>query len=298
MKANPILLFLAMLGTFASILAVFFFIFVLFSVKQFGDIAQTSQSGEVGDYKIGVIEINGVIMDGKEVIEKLHKFYKNPTIKGIILRINSPGGAVAPSQEIYHEILSMRTQKTIVASMSTVAASGGYYIAAAANKIVASAGTLTGSIGVIMQNMNMRDAMDYLNIRPMTIKSGQYKDAMSPLKQLDEQDKQLMQALVDDVHMQFKKDIAKGRNMSVEQLSPFADGRILTGLQAFKLKLVDEIGGLHDAARLVAKLAKLEGQYLLVYPRKSRLEQLEHMFQNVEGLLGKLTTRQGWEMRL
>jgi len=195
--------------------------------------------------RIGIVDITGLISDSYYIINQVKKFRQDKRIRGIILRIDSPGGAVGPSQEIYNAVLKTRENgKTIYASMGTLAASGGYYIASAAEKIFANPGTLTGSIGVIMAFSNAKGLMEKIGLQPEIVKAGEYKDIGSPARAMTQKERNLLQSVVTDVHQQFIEAVASGRNISVAEVTKIADGRILTGRQAYSLNLVDEMGGL------------------------------------------------------
>ena len=195
--------------------------------------------------RIGIVDITGLITDSQYITNQVKKFRQDKRIRGIILRIDSPGGAVGPSQEIYDEVLKTRESgKTIYASMGALAASGGYYIASAAEKIFANPGTLTGSIGVIMAFSNAKGLMEKIGLQPEIIKAGEYKDIGSPARAMTQKERNLLQSVVTDVHQQFIEAVASGRDISVAEVTKIADGRILTGRQAYSLNLVDQIGGL------------------------------------------------------
>ena len=195
--------------------------------------------------RIGIVDITGLITDCQYITNQVKKFRQDKRIRGIILRIDSPGGAVGPSQEIYDEVLKTRESgKTIYASMGTLAASGGYYIASAAEKIFANPGTLTGSIGVIMVFSNAQGLMEKIGLQPEIVKAGEYKDIGSPARAMTQKERNLLQSVVTDVHQQFIEAVASGRDISVAEVTKIADGRILTGRQAYSLNLVDQIGGL------------------------------------------------------
>ncbi len=195
--------------------------------------------------RIGIVDITGLISDSQYIVNQVKKFRQDKRIRGIILRINSPGGAVGPSQEIYDEVLKTRESgKTIYASMGALAASGGYYIASAAEKIFANPGTLTGSIGVIMVFSNAKGLMEKIGLQPEIVKAGEYKDIGSPARAMTQKERNLLQSVVTDVHQQFIEAVANGRNISVAEVTKIADGRILTGRQAYSLNLVDQMGGL------------------------------------------------------
>lgn len=218
--------------------------------------------------RVGVVELTGVIEDSKRALEELRELAARDGIKAVVLRIDSPGGAVGPSQEIYREVQRTRQKKPVVASMGAVAASGGYYVAAACVRIVASAGTLTGSIGVITQLAEVSELLRLARLNTAVFKSGRFKDTGSPLRPLGDEDRALLQELVDGVHQQFVKDVLAGRQLKPEALAAVADGRVLTGVQARDLKLVDQLGNFSDALDLAAKLAGAKGEAVAVYPRK------------------------------
>ena len=222
----------------------------------------------IGGKNIGVIEIKGIIKTAQFNLEQLVKFRKNNQIKAVLLRIDSPGGAVVPSQELHMEILKLRQQKPVVASLGNVAASGGYYIASAASKIVAAPGTLTGSIGVKIELANIEQLLKKLGIQPTVIKSVPYKDIGSPVREMTKEEKTMLEKLVKNIHSQFVKDIAKGRNMPIKQVESIANGSIFTGQEAKKLGLVDRLGNFEDAIRLAAKLGKIKEEPRLFYPKK------------------------------
>ena len=195
--------------------------------------------------RIGIVDITGLISNSQYIVNQVKKFRQDKRIRGIILRIDSPGGAVGPSQEIYDEVLKTRESgKTIYASMGALAASGGYYIASAAEKIFANPGTLTGSIGVIMVFSNAKGLMEKIGLQPEIVKAGEYKDIGSPARAMTQKERNLLQSVVTDVHQQFIEAVASGRDISVAEVTKIADGRILTGRQAYSLNLVDQLGGL------------------------------------------------------
>jgi len=220
--------------------------------------------------KVAVIDIKGVILDPREVNTALSNYAKRDDVKAVVLRIDSPGGAVGPSQEIYREVQRFRTKKKLVVSMGSVAASGGYYIAAGADKIVANPGTITGSIGVIVEFMNTQELFKKIGLKGTVIKSGTFKDTGSPLRELTETEKKLLGAVVNDIHSQFVEAVAQGRNMKPEDVAILADGRIFSGAQAMRLGLVDQLGSLEDAIDEVARLAGIEGKHSVIYPQKRR----------------------------
>ncbi|VAW38701.1 signal peptide peptidase SppA, 36K type [hydrothermal vent metagenome] len=251
---------LAVIGAFVVLIIVILIVIVFVG---------RSANFDFGD-KIAVIDIKGIILDPREINTALSNYAKRDDVKAVVLRIDSPGGAVGPSQEIYREVQRFRTRKKLVVSMGSVAASGGYYIAAAADKIVANPGTITGSIGVIVEFMNTQELFKKIGLKGTVIKSGTFKDTGSPLRELTETEKKLLGAVVNDIHSQFVEAVAQGRNMKPEDVAILADGRIFSGAQAMRLGLVDQLGSLEDAIDEVAKLAGIEGKHSVIYPQKRR----------------------------
>ena len=209
---------------------------------------------------VGVVELRGVIQDAADLVEALERFRTSEATVAVVLRIDSPGGAVAPSQEIYDEVGRVRERKPVIASLGSVAASGGYYVASAANKILADPGTITGSIGAIMSVPYYAPLADKLGISEETVKSGRYKDTGHPLRKLTPEERTLLQGMVDDVLGQFIEAVAHGRNMTPLQVRALADGRIYSGTQALAAGLVDQLGGLESATREAWKEAKQPGE--------------------------------------
>ncbi len=236
--------------------------------------------------KIALVRIEGMIVDSKVIVEELHRFSGDESIKAILLRIDSPGGAVAPSQEIYDEVLRIREEdgKTVVTSMGTVAASGGYYIASATDIIFANPGTLTGSIGVIMELTNFQGLFEKVGLKSVTIKSGKNKDVGSPFREMKKEERALLQDVLDDVHSQFIEAVSQGRSLEIGTVRALADGRIFTGRQAKTVGLVDELGSLDAAVKMTAKLVGIEGEPRLV-ETKQKLSFFDLMRSQVFGLL-------------
>ena len=208
---------------------------------------------------LGLLRVEGVITDVDWYMEQVNSFRTNDRVKGVVLRIDSPGGAVAPTQELYDELLKLKSKKPLVVSMGTVAASGGYYLSCASDWIVANPGTITGSIGVIMEFTNMEELFGKLGIRNETIKSGAHKDMGSPFRELTKEERTLLTEMVKDVREQFVEAVVAGRPVEFEKINPYLDGRIFTGRQALKLGLVDELGNINVALEKAAELAGLPG---------------------------------------
>jgi protease-4 len=221
---------------------------------------------------VGVVELKGPIIDSKETVQQLADFADERSVRAIVLRIDSPGGVVGPSQEICAEVKRVAAKKAVVVSMGSVAASGGYYVAAPASKIFANPGTITGSIGVIMKLSNVEGLMDKVGLKAVTIKSGPYKDTGATTRAMTPEEREILQQVVGDLHDQFVRAVAEGRKIPYEEAKQLADGRVYTGQQALALKLVDRIGTFRDAVMEAGKLAGIEGEPRLIEPpRKGRL---------------------------
>jgi protease IV len=232
---------------------------------------------ERGGNRVGIVEINGVISESDDILENIKRFRDDDTIKAIILRINSPGGGVAASQEIYREVSKTVRTKKVVASMGSVAASGGYYIAACADKIVASPGTITGSIGVIMGYTTFEELLKKIGLTPVVVKSGKYKDIGSPVREMTAEERTLLQEFSDQVHRQFIQAILDGRKIKRSVLEPIADGRIMTGQTAKALGLIDELGNFEDAVGIAGELAGIKGKITKVYPLEKRFTFMKYL---------------------
>ncbi len=218
--------------------------------------------------KVAVVRLEGVITDPADINGQLSELEERNDVKGVVIRINSPGGAVGPSQEIYSEINRLRKTKKVVASMGAIAASGGYYASVAAEKIVADPGTITGSIGVIVEFLDAEQLLEKIGLKGYVVKSGKYKDTGSPFRKMQPDEKDLLQGVISDVNGQFVKAVAEGRHMKVEDVSAIADGRIFSGSQAMKKGLVDQLGDLQDAIDLCARMAGIKGRPTVLYTEK------------------------------
>ena len=261
---HPILKGLGLLSVF--VLAVFVAAF-FYAYLSGGDAKALSLFSGDG---IGILQVDGAINDSRDVLAELKYFRDAPWIKAIVLRIDSPGGAVAPTQEIFDELQKVRQKKPLIASMGGMATSGGYYIASACDQIVANPGTMTGSIGVILQLNNVEELMKKVGIKGYNIKSGVNKDIASPFTQLSPEGQAILQSLVDNVHGQFVSAVAEGRGMDEAAVRKLADGRVYSGAQAKDLGLVDDLGNLEYAIELAAKRVGLEESPAVYY---SRMEQ-------------------------
>ena len=275
---------------FGGLFFVFFgFLFLAVSVTGGGEAGVTA-----GGPRIGVIELKGVIGDDKKILEQLKKFREDDSIKAVLVRVDSPGGAVAPSQEIHDAILETRKKKKVVVSMGSVAASGGFYVSVAADEIVANPGTLTGSIGVIMEFPDVSGLASWAKVKMEVVKSGKFKDTGSPFRDMTDDDRQYLHDTVMDVYQQFLGAVAKGRKLPVDKVKPIADGRVLTGEQAKKLGLVDKLGSFDFAVKETARLAGLKGEPTLVYPKKDERELLRRLLSDgarsfVDGVKSEVT---------
>ena len=270
-KKHPILfIFLSL-----SVISLFIFIAAYVITVGLGNFPLS-----VGE-KIAVVKIEGVILDSKDIIEELREHRENKSVKAIMLRIDSPGGAVAPSQEIYTEVLNIRDEgkKKIVTSMGSVAASGGYYIASASDRIVANPGSVTGSIGVILELANVSGLMKKVGVESVVIKSGKFKDVGSLFRTMTPEERELLQGVIDDTYDQFVDAVAAGRGINKEDLLPIADGRVFTGRQAKKLGLVDDLGSMQDAIKITADIAGIKGEPDIIQ-KKKKFSVLERLLKN------------------
>ena len=229
--------------------------------------------------KVGIVEIEGAISDPRDIMADLKRFRKDESIKAIVLRVDSPGGIVGPSQEIYREIQKTIPEKPIITSMGSIAASGGYYVAAASNGIMASPGTITGSIGVIMGFTNIQQIIEKIGLLPVVIKSGDYKDIGSPTREMTDEERQLLQEFVDQAHQQFIRAVADGRNMDVERVAELADGRIFNGEQAKTHGLIDRLGNLEDAIEWAGREGGIEGEISTVYARPKKFSLIDFLLE-------------------
>lgn len=263
MKKKPILIGIFLIGALAGA----FFLLSLFIASTLGLNGKIAKSG-----KIAIINIESIITQSSNTVRQIKKYADDKSIKAIVLRIDSPGGGVAPSQEIYSEILKARKNsgKIVVTSMGNIAASGGYYIACASDKIVANPGTLTGSIGVIMTFSNVEELMKKIGLKTEVIKSGEFKDIGSPMREFTEKERKLLQGVIDDVYDQFVNAVADGRNLDVQKVKELSDGRIFTGRQALEIGLVDKLGSLEEAIKLAAELVGIEGKPKIVSEKKEK----------------------------
>ena len=278
-----------------TVLLIFFFT-VLFLIGR-------PSAGKAGRFargdKIAIVDVKGIITQSLEVIEKIQQYAEDEGVKAIILRVDSPGGGVGPSQEIYREIMRVRSNsmKKVVTSMGSVAASGGYYIASASDFIVANPGTITGSIGVIMEFTNFEELLKKIGIKGMVVKSGEHKDTGSPFREMTPEERRIMQEVLDNVHEQFIQAVADGRKLDRSKVAEIADGRILTGEQAKNLGLVDELGNLQDTIDITAKMVGIVGKPNILYPKK-KFSIWELLTRDMASAIVEVLTEKGYELNL
>lgn len=218
--------------------------------------------------KVALVRVEGPILESKSVVDEISGYVKDRSIKAIVLRINSAGGGVTPSQEIFAEVKRAASAKKVVVSMGSVAASGGYYIASPATRIIANPGTITGSIGVIMEIPNLKAFMDKLGIKTEVIKSGKHKDMASVFRGIGNEERDILQGLMNDVHEQFINDVAESRKLPQENIRKIAEAKVFSGRQAIEIGLVDELGDLQHAIKVAATLAEIEGEPEVVVKKK------------------------------
>jgi len=228
------------------------------------------KSCSVGRGNIALVEIKGMIIEPDELLEDLEKARKSKRVKAVLVRVDSPGGAIAASQEIFRAIKDLKETKPVIVSMGDVAASGGYYVSAGATKIFANEGTVTGSIGVIVELMNAEGFFEMIRLKPQVLKSGKYKDAGSIFRDLTSEEKKLIEDMLAELHVQFKKDIIDSRKVEKSLIDEIADGRIFSGSSAKEYGLVDELGGLLQARDEAAKLGGIKGEPKFVKMRKEK----------------------------
>lgn len=263
-----------------AVLAGVFFLSWLGMTFIFSKVSDVPEPGifRTGSGKIGVVELKGIILSPEKTLRELTSFRKNNRIAAIVLRIDSPGGAVGASQEIFEEVKRTRQTKPVVASMGSVAASGGYYAALGADKIMASRGSLTGSIGVIIKFANFTEIFNKIGYKSEVVKSGAMKDIGATNRTMTGQERQLIQGIIDNVHEQFIQAVSENRTLPVETVRKLADGRIYSGEQALNAGLIDQFGNFNDAVMLAAQLGGLK-EILpdLIYPAEKNFSFLRFL---------------------
>ncbi len=275
------------------ILGIIFFLLLVmggfFSLLVLAILSNSSTDLQLDRGDIAIIEIKGTILDSEKTIEKLNKVKKNDSVKAVVLRIDSPGGGATASQEVYEEVKKLVVSKPVVVSMGTLAASGGYYIACPATKIVANASTITGSVGVLMEHVEIHELLKWAKVSAEILKSGSMKDAGSPFKNLSPEERKYFEDILNNMHLQFQRAVSDGRKISLEEVIKIADGRVFTGEQALQLKLVDQLGNLQDAIDLAASLGGIKGEPTLLKMNKKKSiwmslfdqDEMEEMIQNL-----------------
>jgi protease-4 len=233
---------------------------------------------------VGLVEITGPIVSSDDAVRLIKKYRDNNSIKAIVIRLDTPGGGVAASQEIYEAVKKAREIKPVVCSMAEVAASGGYYIACGCDSIVANPGTLTGSIGVILSYAMVEELMKKIGVKFEVVKAGEVKDMGSPFREMSPQERFLMQTMIDDVHLQFIEAVSEGRKIPIDSVKLFADGRMFSGRQALNLRLVDKLGTLDDAVALAGEMAGLKETPKVIKERKRRPSLFDLLAESAENL--------------
>jgi protease-4 len=257
--------------------AFFLFVLAVFSLVYLTLHSGTSESGIGFGDRIGVVDLDGVILSPQPVVGELKKFADDSSIKAIILHVNSPGGGVAASEEIYREVKRIRAEKKkrVVVSIESVGASGAYYVASASDKIYADQGSIVGSIGVIAEWVNYGDLLKWAKLKNVVIKTGEFKDTGNPARDLTPSEQAYMQSLIDNMFGQFVKAVADGRNLKFDDVKSIADGKVWTGEQAKSMKLIDEVGDFEAAVKDTARAVNISGEPTLVHPEKDRKTMLD-----------------------
>lgn len=270
---------------------IFIVFFLLFGFIVFSVVTLKSLKNSEVDFgkskPIAVLELNGVILESKKFVKLLHKAERDEKTKAIVIHINSPGGVVGPTQEIYEEIRRIdQDVKPVFSSFGSVAASGGYYIGAATRKIYSTPGVITGSIGVVMQFMNLEKLYEFAKLKPDLVKAGKYKDIGSPARQMTGEERAILNKMIQNVHQQFIKDILKTRADRIKgNIETHAQGQIYSGEEALALGLVDELKGLYAATRAVHKELGIEEEYGLNFIKEPKKLNIQDIMEGVEGSL-------------
>ena len=256
-------------------------IFGLFFLSRIPSLVSSGE-GLVSGEKVGIVKLEGPIFDVEDLLKDMDLFAERSDVKAIVLRVNSPGGAVAPSQEVYEKVKSISLEKPVVISVGSLAASGGFYAAVGSNKIVANRGSILGSIGVIVEYPVAVELLKKIGLRFETVTSGTAKDIGSPTREVTEQDREALESVVNNLHNQFVDAVSSGRSLDRDFVLSLADGRVFTGEQSYELGLVDTLGTLDDAVSLAGHLASLEAIPERIYPEKKRYRLLDYFFNELE----------------
>jgi protease-4 len=275
MRKHPIILGIGLLFLIGTV-----FFAVIYGLGQLrGD-----RSLSLGE-KVGLIPIEGVIGESGDIVDQIKEFTNDEGIKAVVLRVDTPGGGVVPSQEIYNAVRELRKKKKVVVSMGSVAASGGYLIAVAADRIVANPGTLTGSISAIMHHASVEELLKKVGVKSSVVKSGKFKDIGSPVREMTAEERAILQGIVDDIYDQFVNTISENRKMPLQKVIELADGRIFTGRQAKALGLVDELGGLQEAILLAGKLSGIKGEPAIVRGMEEKSTFWKYFIRNMASVI-------------
>lgn len=287
--------FFTVIGVIVSVMFIFSILGAFFGLSKFGSIQST-----VTESSILYLDLDGVIIDGKSFLKDLRKYRKDKKIKGVLVRVNSPGGVVGPSQEMYAELKRVREewQKPVVVSVASVAASGAYYAAVAANKVIVNPGSMLGSIGVIMEFANLEGLYNWANIKRFAIKTGAYKDSGSEYRPMRDDEKQLFQNLIDGVHTQFIDAVAEGRKLESNVVRKYSDGRVFTGQTAVSLGFADQVGTFDDAIRSIGELTGLGTEPKLFEPPKQRPSVIDFLAEMKSGVSIKQSLEDLTQMNL
>jgi protease-4 len=268
-----------------------FFCMILFGLLAVASLF-TDRSDLTVSSGVGQVEVKGLIIDPLETVKQLHDFAKNEKVKAVVLRIDSPGGVVGPSQEIWSAVKKVKEKKPVIVSMGSVAASGGYYIAAPATLIYANPGTITGSIGVLMKFSNLEGLMSKVGMKAFTLKTGKFKDVGSPARAMSAEERVMLQSVIESTHGQFIKAVAEGRKLPEEKVREIADGRIFTGEQAVQQKLVDRLGTLQDAVAEAGRAGGISGEPAVIKPPKKKPMLLDMLVEESSGRFGSLLRKE------
>jgi len=262
----------------------------------FGIIALTYLFTDKSEFAItsgvGLVEVKGIIIDPLETVKQLHDFGKDDKVKSVVLRIDSPGGVVGPSQEIWSAVKSLKEKKPVIVSMGSVAASGGYYIAVPANVIYANPGTITGSIGVLMKFSNLEGLMGKVGMKSFTLKTGKFKDVGSPSRSMSDEEKAMLQSVIESTHSQFVKAVAEGRKLPEVTVREIADGRIFSGEQAVAYKLIDRLGTMQDALDEAGRLGGITGEPGVIKPPKRKSFLLDMLVEESAGKFSSMMRKE------
>jgi protease-4 len=274
----------AVIGAFIFCTLIFGIIMITFLVTDKSELTITSG--------VGLVEVKGLIIDPLETVKQLHAFGKDNKVKSIVLRIDSPGGVVGPSQEIWSAIKKLKEKKPVIVSMGSVAASGGYYIAVPATLIYANPGTITGSIGVLMKFSNLEGLMGKVGMKSFTLKTGKFKDVGSPSRPMSAEEKAMLQSVIESTHSQFIKAVAEGRKLPEEKVREIADGRIFSGEQALANKLIDRLGTMQDALDEAGRLGGITGEPGVIKPPKKKSFLLDMLVEESAGKFSSMIRKE------